>query len=230
MESIRAIFKTDHILYNDDVSKLLEIIFKMYNLEGRPCLKIDNKISWSMAFFKEEPYNFYINWQIVGKSFKNKKVKEANYWIFFICLHEVMHHRQLVSGLTDDLVVQDIFKRSYNYIEEARKQRLANVFHKIMYRMFHDLFPLEINADIMAYITLLKILKEIDLEYYDVFLEYFKRRVEKIYEEDILNDIYAVLLNWDIDLDNYSVEEKIIYGMPISREIVKSMDIVQLIK
>ena len=230
MKEIRKIIRDDRILYNAEINRLLEIIFEMFDIDGKPCLKIDNKIPWGMAFVRDEPYNFYLNWQMVGDNLKNKKIKEANYWIFFYCLHEVMHHRQLVSGITDDKVIQDIFNRSYNYLEEIKKEKITQVFQKIMYRMFHDYFPLEINADIMAYIKLLEVLREIDMEYYDVFLDYFKRRIEKIYEDDKLNDIYAMLLELDINLDNYSVEEKIIYGMPINREIIKTIDVVQLIK
>lgn len=230
MDEVREIFKIDHILYNVQINRLLEIIFRMFDIPGIPHLKLDNTIAWGMVFFKNEPYNFYLNWHILGANIKNKSIKEANYWIFFYCLHEVIHHRQLILGITGNEKVREIMDKNYSYIEEVKSGQITQVFHKIMYRMYHDFFPLEINADILAYIKLLEILKEIDLEYYEVFLNYFKKRVESIYEDDKLYDIYNVLLEIDGDFENYSLEEKIIYGMPISRRQLKDLDIIQLIK
>lgn len=230
MDEIREIFKSNHILYNTEINRLLEIIFEMFNIPGHPHLKIDNRLSWGMAFFKEEPYNFYLNWHKLAENFKNKSVKEANYWLFFYCLHEVMHHRQLISGITSDEMVLFIMNKSYLYVEETKKAKVTEVFHRTMYRMFHDYFPLEINADVLAYIKLLEILRQIDWEFFEIFLGYFKKRIEKIYEGEILRDIYTVLLDLDVNLDDYSLEEKIIYGMPIDKKLVKSVDVVQLIK
>lgn len=131
----------------------------------------------------------------------NKNILSTNYLIFFAIVHELRHCCQLKQDFGK---IGYIYQECFNYMNSSSFIKIA------FYSLFHEYFPVEINADIVAYIYVLYVQKRLgDQIHYNIFKKMLlnlvnEAEIDKKYEviACILGDDYLEMLN---ELDEYTL-------------------------
>lgn len=160
--------KNNETLTSRDIIKITNILTQMYeiNIEG-----VDFRTGEVNTIYYSVDNNIIvIDYE---KFFKRNLSIYSNYLMLFSLVHEVRHAAQYLSSVSSDDIISRIYLDCFDYISK-------NTFiAKIFYSRNHDDFPIEINADIVAYIFVIYVAYMLnDNIYFDIFTKMFFKRIK----------------------------------------------------
>lgn len=190
--------KTTSSFTPNDIREIINIIARMYNVS------IDgtffSKKYKSLMHYDSDSNMIVVNY---GKILQINPLIYRNYYILFLIAHEIRHAVQYSYSLGSDDVVSKIYLDCFDYI--GKKTILSNIF----YASNHDDFPIEINADLTAFIFVIYVAFKLDdINYYKRFLEMYYKRINKCTKSSY--DVLKCLCGDDVFkyfnfLDEYSL-------------------------
>lgn len=169
-------------------------------------------------------YNGAINYYLDMVEEYENKCELINYLIVFSIIHELYHEKQMRE---QDGSIKDIYKHCYSLLNDTHSG-MSRVITQVIYNKLHDYLAIEVNANIEAYVSILKM---VDGDVYDFFYNNLVLYIKKVYVDYDLKEMYKYLgyanLNDDFNLDND--EEKIKKGVYLSKRLT-SIDEVDIRK
>lgn len=159
-------------------------------------------------------YNGAINYYLDMVEEYENKCELINYLIVFSIIHELYHEKQMRE---QDGSIKDIYKHCYSLLNDTHSG-MSRVITQVIYNKLHDYLAIEVNANIEAYVSILKM---VDGDVYDFFYNNLVLYIKKVYVDYDLKEMYKYLgyanLNDDFNLDND--EEKIKKGVYLSKRL-----------
>ncbi len=124
--------------------------------------------------------------------------REANYLVIFCIVHELRHYMQL------DTKEMTLYQGCFSYINSK------SLFKNAFYARFHDYFPIEINANMVAFLYVMYIQRRLGANYYyNLFEDKLNRMLNEINSKE-LSDVFVSLFGSDYkdvlnDMDEYDL-------------------------
>lgn len=227
MDEIRKILSLNHILTNDELRYLVFLFKTMYEIDSDITIEIDKNAKYPISYDIEND-KININWNLLKKEINKDDITSSNYILAFLLLHELNHalQKRRIDRIKD--YVSYVYSICFSFLEQFPIP-LVSELKQMIYDEGHDLFPTEINADIMGYMSMLKILDGFDMQAYDHYKECLKNRLLSLYKDRTLDYFFTHILRVERIDYTYPMEEAMLYGLPILVPI-KENDIMKLIK
>ncbi len=225
MEEIEKILRKKRIDSHDVVKDLFSLSLSQFDLKRDIEIKESDKIQ---DMFYYHAGNVFIHWEKALQYHSKMDDFSSNCYLYFVLLHEIAHASEDEENI-GDLNIQNLYRRCFSYVNNSVESNtnvaaFSSLLNVINYRRVHDYFPVEINADMEAYVRIIPVLKEIDKKKYQ---EYYRKWGKRLF--DICNQypkidaIIKNLLLLEIPYDDYSLEERMHYGLPFKVEHKKEI-------
>lgn len=192
-------------LFNkSEIEYILSVLMEIYGIEFKGVVYNNDVKFWMQYYLKED--NLTINYDFIKRS--NKINSLGNYRILFACVHELRHVAQYKKYYAVPKKLQELYDKCFEVINSN------NIFNTILYSMYHDYFPVEVNADLVGYLFLLHVTRILgDDEYHQMFFNEFKARIMSVYSinyTQILKSLNDSTREYYQELDDYT---KLMHGL-----------------
>lgn len=198
----------NEVLTPADIRKLTISLSRVYGIDIAGVDFRENEKS--AVYYSVDDNIIVIDYQ---KFFENKIAVFKNYMMLFSLAHELRHASQYLTSLMGSDVISKIYLDCFDYISKK------TIFTKIFYSQNHDDFPIEVNADIAAYLLVMYVAYVlVDSVYYPILKSMFYKRVSKFTKsrEDALKCICGDdIEDYLVGLDEYDL---FINGLSKSKE------------
>lgn len=159
----------NQVFSNSDILKIFRFLIKYYNIHTVSDISFDSSYKYFMNYCVENG-EIKIN---LSKIVIASDASIFNYSVLFAMLHELEHASQIEYINNNDDSLSLVYSKCFDMI---KNKDLAN---NVYYSLFHNYFPTEYNADIKAYINLIKIINSIgDKKAENEYTEYLYKRME----------------------------------------------------
>ncbi len=228
MKEIRTLLKSEHIFTNAELRDLSYLFRIIYGISEDVDLEVNKGIKRMMAYDLKRSV-ICINWDEIKKVIDRNKILPTNYLLAFALIHELNHALQKRRVDTIKDYISYVYSICFSYID-IPSISIVSELKRAIYNESHDLFPIEINADVMSHLKMLEILEGFDEGYYDIYKYFLINRLMKLYNTQEFKGFYEHVLGLKCSDVSYSVEECLLYGLPIKEAQISERDIIRLIK
>lgn len=203
-----------------------------------------NILDDSLVINDLEAYKYLLKYYKESKAYKITDFTTfLNLMYYFYFAHELQHGVQkYIQDISDKL--KRLYKNSLEYQINAANDtiddNIIGFSPKIIYKIKHDFFITEVNADINAYISLLNLISRIEIKNRDNIINFFNKlfieRLLKSYEikgKRIVSkceEFYISTLDSDFlseDFLQLSEKERILHGLNVD---VKTLEKIRKIE
>lgn len=190
--------KMGRIFTPSDIIKITNILADIYKIDIKGVAFRDNEIN--SIYFSTDDDLIVIDYK---KFFKRDLSTYSNYKMLFSLAHEIRHASQFLSSLTRTDIISKIYLDCFDYVS------MKTIISKVFYSKNHDAFPIEINADIVAYLLVIYVAYMLnDNIYYSLFRSMFEKRIKSFTNSnyDVLKSISGSdVLDYINDLEEYDL-------------------------
>lgn len=176
-------------LTNSEILRIFKILISEFRLTNITSINFNSISKYYMSYnLIDKTIN--INVDVMNDSMNYKKF---NYDTIFAIVHELNHVKQFEYTLNNDDYLSYIYKRCFDMISSD------NLKDNTYYSLFHNLFPIEVNADIESYMYLIRLINSIvDREYEDYYTNILYERLN-VYKNDDFQELLKVICGSKID-------------------------------
>ncbi len=190
--------KMGRIFTPSDIIKITNILADIYKIDIKGVAFRDNEIN--SIYFSTDDDLIVVDYK---KFFKRDLSAYSNYKMLFSLAHEIRHASQFLSSLTRTDIISKIYLDCFDYVS------MKTIISKVFYSKNHDAFPIEINADIVAYLLVIYVAYMLnDNIYYSLFRSMFEKRIKSFTNSnyDVLKSISGSdVLDYINDLEEYDL-------------------------
>lgn len=190
--------KMGRIFTPSDIIKITNILADIYKIDIKGVAFRDNEIN--SIYFSADDDLIVIDYK---KFFKRDLSSYSNYKMLFSLAHEIRHASQFLSSLTRTDIISKIYLDCFDYVS------MKTLISKVFYSKNHDDFPIEINADIVAYLLVIYVAYMLnDNIYYSLFRSMFEKRIKSFTNSnyDVLKSISGSdILDYIKNLEEYDL-------------------------
>lgn len=190
--------KIGNIFTPSDIIKITNILKDIYKIDINGVDFRDNEIN--SIYYCTDDGLIVIDYD---KFFKRDLSVYSNYRMLFSLAHEIRHASQFLSSLTKSDIISKIYLDCFDYVS------MKTIVSKIFYSKNHDAFPIEINADIVAYLLVIYVAYMLnDNIYYSMFRSMLEKRVRSFANSnyDVLKSISGSdILDYINELEEYDL-------------------------
>ncbi len=218
MEEIVSIIKRRNNSYENlkfvDIIKIVEILSKIYDVY------IDDVVFESdknyLICYDSDKNIICVDY---NEFFSSGELIYNNYMMLFGLVHEIRHALQYRSALCNDDIISKIYLDCFADLSKS------TILSEAFYSRNHDFFPIEVNADIVAYLFIIHVAYMIgDYKQVNMFKNMLNIRIRNISMENY--DLVKCLSGKDIEKHLKEIDDYNLFINGLLRDEEKAGDII----